>query len=96
MQAQASTSIVGLKGNFMQTPDQQVKPTPQQRAAARNELDRYSAMNWGDELDSHAELQDASLWVSDANNPTQQQEDIVMLLAAKQTMNNSLAAGNGE
>ena len=67
MQAQASSGIVGLRGNFV--PEQQAKPTPQQRAAARNELDRYSQMNWPDQDDSHAELQDPALWVSDTNNP---------------------------
>ena len=88
MQAQGSSSIVGLRNNFQQVPEQQAKPTPQQRAAARNELDKYIPMNWDDQFDSHTELQNQDFWVTDANNPTQLQEDIAMLLEAKQKLAN--------
>ena len=53
-------------------------------------------MNWDDDLDSHQELQDSSLWVSDASDTTQLQEDVVMLLAAKQTLAVALAAAGGQ
>jgi hypothetical protein len=53
-------------------------------------------MNWDDDLDSHQELQDSSLWVSDASDTTQLQEDVVMLLAAKQTLAGALAAAGGQ
>ena len=43
-------------------------------------------MNWDDAQDSHLELEDPNLWVKDASNPTQLEEDIEMLREAKQTI----------
>lgn len=76
----------------MQTPEASNKPTKGERNASRNELDKYAAMNWDDANDSTAELQDPKLWISDASSPTQLQEDIAMLLAAKQVISGASEA----
>ena len=69
----SATAIAGLRGNYMKVAEQPAKPTKQERAASRNELDRYMPMNWSDSEDSRAELNDHNFWVSDASNPAQLQ-----------------------
>ena len=78
----------------MNAPEQkQRKPSKQERAAARNELDRFNPMDWGEQHESFRELQDPSLWVSDTNDQTQLQNDIEMLKKVKSELDGSISAG---
>ena len=49
-------------------------------------------MNWDDSLDSRAELNDQSLWVSDTSDATQLQADIEMLREAKKMLSQTAAS----
>ena len=44
--AASATTMAGLRGNYMKVGEQPAKPTKQERAAQRNELDRYFPMDW--------------------------------------------------
>ena len=76
----------------MNVAEQKKKPTKQERAAARNELDRYDPMHWEKEYESFSELNSAALWVSDTSDPAQLQNDIEMLKNVKSELDGTISA----
>ena len=65
-------NISGLRGLISLAPEQRRKPSKNERAAARNELDKYDEMDWDDRMDSKPELHDSQkpIWTSASSNDT--------------------------
>ena len=70
---------------------EQRKEKKRNKAVVRNELDRFEDLNWDNSMNSGAELQDPTLWVtvdSFAKEESTLQADIEMLKKVQQDIQN--------